>query len=139
MRRLREVHTRHNLSPRQFQLLALLHEHGPTGQRELGQTMETDPSILVTLLNPLESDALVSRTRNPEDRRRHLVTLTLRGKRRLAAAAYAQREVEDRLFAALDDEQREQLRSLLVAIQDSLSSECTSAAGGACQSTADFG
>ena len=28
MRKLREVHTRHQLSPRQFQLLGLLHDRG---------------------------------------------------------------------------------------------------------------
>ncbi len=124
MRRLREVHTRHELSPRQFQLLGLLHEGGPLGQRELGQRMETDPSILVTLLNPLEAEGLLSRRRDPLDRRRHLVTLTARGERRLAAAAQAQRQAEDELFAGLDESQREQLRVLLVALKDSLSGAC---------------
>src|SRR6185437_8092430 len=109
MRRLREVHTRHELSPRQFQLLWLLNERGPLGQRQLGQLMEIDPSILVTLLNPLESEGLLSRRRDPLDRRRHLVTLTARGERRLAAAALAQRQAEDELFAGLDDGQREEL------------------------------
>jgi hypothetical protein len=37
MRRLREVRTANGLSPRQFHLLALLHDRGPTGQGELGQ------------------------------------------------------------------------------------------------------
>ena len=125
MRRLREVHTRHELSPRQFQLLGLLHERGPLGQRELGQLMEIDPSILVTLLNPLEAEGLLSRRRDPLDRRRHLVTLTARGERRLAAAAHAQREAEDELFAGLDERQREELRVLLTALKDSLSGDCT--------------
>ena len=124
MRRLREVHTRHELSPRQFQLLWLLNERGPLGQRELGQLMEIDPSILVTLLNPLEAEGLLSRRRDPLDRRRHLVTLTAQGERRLAAAAHAQREAEDELFAGLDERQREELRVLLTALKDSLSSEC---------------
>jgi DNA-binding MarR family transcriptional regulator len=127
MRRLREVHTRYELSPRQFQLLGLLHERGPLGQRELGQLMEIDPSILVTLLNPLEAEGLLSRRRDPLDRRRHQVTLTGRGERRLAAAARAQREAEDELFAGLDERQREQLRVLLVALKDSLSSDCPAA------------
>jgi DNA-binding MarR family transcriptional regulator len=127
MRRLREVHTRHELSPRQFQLLGLLHESGPLGQRELGQRMEIDPSILVTLLNPLEDEGLLSRRRDPLDRRRHLVALTARGERRLAAAARAQSQAEDELFAGLDDCQREQLRVLLVTLKDSLSGECTAA------------
>lgn len=129
MRRLREVHTRHELSPRQFQLLELLYDGGPLGQRELGQLMETDPSILVTLLNPLEAEGLLSRRRDPLDRRRHLVTLTARGERRLAAAAQAQREAEEELFAGLDESQREQLRVLLIALKDSLSATCAEASG----------
>ena len=124
MRKLREVHTRHQLSPRQFQLLGLLHDDGPIGQRELGQLMETDPSILVTLLNPLEAEGLLSRRRDPLDRRRHLVRLTDRGERRLATAARAQSEAEEELFAGRDKGQREQLRMLLVALKDSLSADC---------------
>lgn len=124
MRRLREAHTGHELSPRQFQLLGLVHDHGPMSQQELGQTMDTDPSILVTLLNPLEAGGLLSRQRDALDRRRHLVKLTAKGERRLAAAAEAQRKAEDALFAGLDDKQREQLRVLLLALKDSLSPEC---------------
>ena len=36
MRRLRVAHTAHDLKPRQFQILGLLHDQGPLGQRELG-------------------------------------------------------------------------------------------------------
>ncbi len=123
MRRLRDAHTAHDLTPRQFHLLALLHDHGAMGQRELGLTIGTDASILVTMLNPLEADGLVSRERDADDRRRHLVTLTAAGERELNRAARAQREAEDILFADLDDAQREQLRLLLIALQDSLSGE----------------
>jgi|SRR5918992_4435561 DNA-binding MarR family transcriptional regulator len=118
MRRLRAAHTAQDLSPRQFQLLGLLHDHGAMGQRELGQTMRVDPSILVALLNPLEADGYVSRDRDPTDRRRHVVTLTPSGRRHLDSAARAQREAEDGLFAGLDDDQRDQLRALLVALRD---------------------
>src|SRR3954464_6552282 len=63
MRRLGAAHTAHNLKPRQFQILGLLHDHGGLPQRELVQTMGVDPSILVTLLNPLEADGYVTRER----------------------------------------------------------------------------
>jgi DNA-binding MarR family transcriptional regulator len=122
MRRLRDAHTAHNLSPRQFHLLGLLHDQGPMGQGELGQRMEVDASILVTMLNPLEAERLISRERDLADRRRHLVRLTATGEERLAAAASAQREAENELFAGLDDAQREQLGVLLVALRDSLAS-----------------
>jgi hypothetical protein len=58
--------------------------------------------------------------------------------RRLAAVAQAQRDAEDELFADLDDAQPEQLRVLLVALKDSLSGECASAAEpGRCAPAAD--
>jgi DNA-binding MarR family transcriptional regulator len=120
MRRLRAAHTAHNLKPRQFQILGLLHDQGGMPQRELMQEMEIDPSILVTLLNPLEADGYVARKRDPDDRRRHLVTLTAAGKRHLASAARAQKEVEDELFASLSSDQRDELAAALLALRDGL-------------------
>jgi DNA-binding MarR family transcriptional regulator len=127
MRRLRAAHAAHHLKPRQFQILGLLHDHGGLAQRDLVQTMGIDPSILVTLLNPLEADGLVMRQRDPDDRRRHLVTLTAAGKRHLTSAARAQQETEDALFASLDDDQREQLRGVLLVLRDALAADPQSA------------
>src|SRR3954470_11011909 len=114
MHRLRAAHTAHDLKPRQFQILGLLHDHEGLAQRELQQTTGIDPSILVTLLNPLEADGLVTRERDPDDRRRHLVKLTRAGEKLLVSAARAQKETEDALFASLDEEQRAQLRDVLL-------------------------
>jgi DNA-binding MarR family transcriptional regulator len=119
MRRLRAAHTATGLTPRQFQLLGLLHDSGPMSQRELGETMAIDPSILVTMLNPLEEAGFVTRQRDAADRRRHTVLLTEAGTRQLTKAARAQREAEDELFAGLDDDEREHLRELLVALRGS--------------------
>jgi DNA-binding MarR family transcriptional regulator len=128
MRRLRAAHTEYRLSPRQFHLLGLLHDRGAMTQRELGALMDVDPSILVTLLNPLEADRYLSRERDPTDRRRHVVTLTGAGERQLERAAEAQRDAEDELFAGLTEAQRAQLRRLLLVIRDQLehNSACTS-------------
>jgi DNA-binding MarR family transcriptional regulator len=127
MRRLRAAHIAHNLKPRQFQILGLLHDHSGLAQRDLLQEMGVDPSILVTLLNPLEADGLVTRERDPGDRRRHLVTLTQAGERHLASAARAQKETENALFASLDHDQREQLRALLLVLRDGLATDPESA------------
>src|SRR4051812_47020007 len=127
MRRLRAAHTAHNLKPRQFQILGLLHDHGGLPQRELQQTMGVDASILVTLLNPLEARGLVARDRDPDDRRRHLVTLTRAGERLLVSAARAQKQTEDALFASLDHDQREQLREALLLLRDGLAADPESA------------
>ena len=131
MRRLRAAHTEHKLSPRQFHLLGLLHDRGPMTQRVLGALMNVDPSILVTLLNPLEADGYLSRKRDPVDRRRHDVTLTPAGEQQLDRAARAQRDADDDLFASLTATQRRQLRALLLVLREQLTPErsiaCTSA------------
>ena len=123
MRRLRAAHTAHGLKPRQFQILGLLYDHGGLAQRELMETMGIDPSILVTLLNPLEAEGLVTRDRDLDDRRRHLVALTLAGEKKLVAASRAQKDTEDELFASLAGDQRNELRALLVELRDALGTE----------------
>jgi DNA-binding MarR family transcriptional regulator len=133
MRRLRAAHTAHNLKPRQFQILGLLHDHGGLAQRDLVQTMGVDPSVLVTLLNPLEADGLVARERDPGDRRRHRVTVTPAGEKHLASASRAQKDTEDALFASLDRDQREQLRDLLLVLRDGLAADPESACSAAAE------
>jgi DNA-binding MarR family transcriptional regulator len=123
MRRLRDAHTASHLSPRQFHLLGVLHDHGAMSQSELGHATGTDPSILVTMLNPLEADHLIARDRDPQDRRRHLVTLTPSGVEHLDRASEAQREAENALLTGLDDAQRKQLRELLITVQQGLGHE----------------
>jgi DNA-binding MarR family transcriptional regulator len=132
MRRLRAAHTAHGLKPRQFEILGLLFDHGALPQGELMRTMDMDPSILVTLLNPLEAEGLVTRERDPGDRRRHVVSLTSAGEQRLDEASRAQKETEDELFSSLSRDQREQLRDLLLALRDGLAAEsaCTTSEEG---------
>src|SRR5437870_10779067 len=81
----------------------------PTSQQALIGSIGVDPSKLVGLLNDLEADGSIVRRRDPEDRRRHIVELSKEGRARLAAAEKAAGEVEERLFAAIDAEQREEL------------------------------
>ena len=85
--------------------------------------MDIDRSALVLLLNPLESDGYISRARDSDDRRRHVVSLTRSGKKQLDRAAQAQRDVEDELFASLTSRQRDQLRELLLIVRDQVNPE----------------
>jgi DNA-binding MarR family transcriptional regulator len=131
MRRLRDALTVHDLKPRQFQILDLLADRGPIGQRELGETIAIDHSILVTMLNPLEAGGLIERRRSCADRRRHVVSITTAGRRRLTSAAQAQREAEDALFVGLTDQQRDQLRDVLLTLRAANGTEA--AADDGCQ------
>ncbi len=118
MRRLRGALADHGLKPRQFQTLELLEDHGPIGQRELGDILGIHHSVLVTFLNPLEAGGYISRARDPADRRRHVVSISPSGVSLLHAAAAAQRAVEDTLFAGLTQAQHAQFRKLLTTIRN---------------------
>ena len=74
-RHIRDVLAEHDLKPRQLRILDLLDDRGPVGQRELAELMGIDHSVLVGLLNPLESARLIKRERDSGDRRRHVVTI----------------------------------------------------------------
>jgi MarR family transcriptional regulator, lower aerobic nicotinate degradation pathway regulator len=97
----------------EFAVLNHLSESGPLSQQELGRALRINPSNLVGLLDLLEADGLLVRVRDPHDRRRHLVTLTAMGRRRLTRAWEAAEAAEADLLSPLSDQEREQLRSML--------------------------
>ena len=117
-RRIREVLAAHDLKPRQLRILDLLGEHGPVGQRELAELMSVDQSVLVGLLNPRDTARLVKRQRDANDRRRHVVTITAAGRRRLAKADQEFREAEDAFFGELTADEREQLHRMLSRLRE---------------------
>src|SRR5579884_1563608 len=63
-----------------FAVLTSLAEQGAASQAALGRRLWIDRSDLHTLMTELERDGLVARARDPEDRRRNVVTLTTAGK-----------------------------------------------------------
>src|SRR6476469_5781285 len=94
------------LRPRHLIALTVLRDHGGMTQQALAAALQVDRTNLVGLLNELEGDGLVARTRSAEDRRRHLVALTDAGSTRLGQAELALAEVEDQVLGALDHEHR---------------------------------
>jgi DNA-binding MarR family transcriptional regulator len=102
------------LRPRHIIALRLLREGGPMPQHTLGEALSLDPSNVVGLLNELEERGLVTRRRDPADRRRHIVEASAAGTDKLAAIDAELDLVEDDLFKALSPEERTTLRALLV-------------------------
>jgi DNA-binding MarR family transcriptional regulator len=65
------------------------------------------------LLNELEDAGWTERKRDTGDRRRHVVEITPAGREALQGARRAQSSLEDEVLAGLDEDEREQLRTLL--------------------------
>lgn len=102
------------LRPRHLIALKLLHEHGAMSQQALAETLSLDPNNVVGLLNDLEERRLITRRRDPEDRRRHIVEVSSLGEEELELANARLGCVEDELLTALSAEERSTLYDMLV-------------------------
>jgi DNA-binding MarR family transcriptional regulator len=98
---------------RQLMLLSYLRYGAPALQQQLCEALWLDANNCVLLLNELEDMGYIERRRDPADRRRHVVELTDAGRAALERAERAQDSLGDELFAALNEEERATLRSLL--------------------------
>jgi DNA-binding MarR family transcriptional regulator len=84
-----------DLTPQQAQLICTLIE-GPVGMSELGRLLHLEKSSLTGLVDRVERRGLVTRTRDPSDRRASQVALTGQGAR---LAAESHEDVTARLEA----------------------------------------
>lgn len=115
--RMRQALCQTGLGARQASTLLRLAALGPTGQQQLIEALGLDASALVAVLNDLERDGLVVRTRDPMDRRRHIVAITAAGERAAQAIDRAVEEMEQDAFTDLDESEVAQLRALLCRVR----------------------
>jgi DNA-binding MarR family transcriptional regulator len=114
--------TRAGLTHEEFKVLLALHaetrSHGA-----LSRELMVSTGAMTNRLDKLERGGLVSRERDPADRRGVLLALTDEGRERLHAAIdYAAAEERD-LLGALSEGERDQLNKLLAKLLAALQSE----------------
>ena len=102
-----------SLRPRHVIALTLLDERGPMTQHAVGAALRLDPSNVVGLLNELEERGLITRRRDPADRRRHIVELSAAGAGGVTQTCDQLGVVEDDLFKSLTADERATLYGLL--------------------------
>src|SRR5919198_2518970 len=99
-----------------YSVLAMLGEGARETQATIAAALDLDPSRLVALLDSLEERGLVARQRDPHDRRRHVVSITPAGKRRLQKLRAIVKQLEGEFFGPLAAEDREAFHGLLVQL-----------------------
>src|SRR4051794_2942695 len=73
------VHARIATPLREHWVLTHLAERTEISQQEMANAMEIDRSEIVRLIDSLEKAGLVTRTRDPEDRRKYRLAITKAG------------------------------------------------------------
>jgi DNA-binding MarR family transcriptional regulator len=96
--------------------LAALADFGPQAQRDLGERLAVHASDMAKVVDELATGGLVTRTRDPADRRRVLVTLTPSGHDALTAQTAQATALQDTLLSPLTAPERAELHRLLLLI-----------------------
>lgn len=107
---------RHGLNGPSFDMLATLLRSGPPhalSPNQLLETMMVTSGTMTNRIDQLEKDDLVTRVRNPDDKRSVLVQLTGKGQKIIDAAVTDHVETQKKLVAGLSGDERGNLNALL--------------------------
>lgn len=104
---------------REVAILALLAEREPMSQRELGDLLFVNRSVMVKFLDSIEGQGRVVRARNPADRRSYALRLTPSGRRALSGWLGDLSHGDDVLTARLTQRERRWLNHALLDMLDS--------------------
>lgn len=96
-----------------YSVMAILAADGPGTQNDIARLMNRAPTVVVAAIDKLELKKLVTRQRDPADRRRSRVTLTTAGLTALSAADELGHRLVAETFWRLDVDELATLHDLL--------------------------
>lgn len=109
----REVLAARGIKPLQYLVLMVLDARGGISQQELCAATGVDSGNMVELIDSLEALGYAGRARDERDRRRHVVTITARGRSDLARLRRDVAEFNERFLSPLTGAERRQLAAAL--------------------------
>jgi DNA-binding MarR family transcriptional regulator len=104
------------IAPQHFGMLTALAAIEPCSQQRLANELGVSGPTVVVRVAALEDRSLISRERNPDDRREHLLKLTPAGRKALTAAIASVDHVHERLSSQVGTTDLAELNALLTKI-----------------------
>ena len=119
--RRRIVHLK--ITPDQFTVLRTLVEAESKGlsQREIAETISSDPNTIASLLERMEANELVERTTHESDRRAHRIRLLPHGRRIYKAVRAIALDLQSEILGVLPETHREEFLKSLATVADACS------------------
>ena len=100
----------------EYGVLAVVGEGAQKTQAAIADALASTEASSFSVLDTLEEDGFVERKRDPNDRRRHAVSITADGKRRLVKLRSVVEEIERSFLEPLDEETRTALHETLLRV-----------------------
>ena len=101
-------------------VMIALKSRPPASQRELAEVVGIQGATLTHHLNAMDSAGLVTRRRDPQNRRLHVVELTPDGDALFLRLREAAMAFDRRLRAGLSDDETRQLESVLTRLRENI-------------------
>src|SRR5436190_2159518 len=112
------------LHPYHHGILTVLGDRSSETQGAIADALGYDRGQLVGMLDELEEQGLVERRRDPNDRRRHIVTLTADGTKTLRRLRALADETEDEFLSPLSEDERATFHTLLLRLAEKHEPRC---------------
>jgi len=106
------MHAEVQSSLRDHWVLVCLEERGEIAQQVISDVLGIDRSEVVRMIDALEAEGLVTRSRDLQDRRRYRLSITTKGRRRRAEVDAEIEAATDKVLANLSATERETLARL---------------------------
>lgn len=109
---------RHGSRRSQGRILRILYQQGPMTQKELQEKLDIQPGSMSEIAAKLENRGLVTRAKDPSDKRKISLSLTEEGRIDVEEHRIARQERQKKNFSHLTEEEKDTLEALLTRLLD---------------------
>lgn len=110
------LHCQKGKSLGQYRILLILKKEGVIPQKELQQILRIQSGSISEILSKMESNELIYRTKDKNDKRKALVGLSLKGEEYIKKLINDYEYENQNLFNCLSDEECDNLNNLLIKL-----------------------